>query len=641
MCHGPYAPPLLVWPLYVVGSALNFASSVDGFIRSNNQKLVEFFKAKSKEYHHQTPNALDSKTSISIEEIRTTNLLPLLEQEDREELAKLLIQRAIARIELSKFEEAKQDMLQCLSLMSCNTPSSSSTEKQTTTSNQHKFTKNSYLSEYLLGMCEDGLGNFQRAAEIFQNAIQHREELEAHFQNSQRCHEDTMNEEALIQLEKEFFQMQLEAKKPTERTLMSFSKGMNDWNQAVSNLSGSVKNFFNHDMGLNVSKPVLKPKPRTLITLELLYIRAGVSFYRGAFYSDALKYFTRAIALGEEYESSLLESSYFNRGLCYYYLHELDQALNDFTTSISLMPTLTFQREQRDQVYITRAATYGRKGMTKERDADIFKAKLINPFAKPVSLFHYRLLDDDTLLHIFSYLETRELIASSSTEKYWRCLIQKFISENDIEISVKSLTFNALQKSMDSRNTISKLFLPHNRMEMHAFVNKALENSILTKYAKRLIVYDSRYYEQHYSSGVSLLEATLERLENLERLTFIMPESDNRYKIPHLLASNCPNLKYLHYISGKDSYMSEEGFFVHCISKLLYLEHVIIEGPVQFHPRSNPFSNNTHLKLVEYECSFCGEDWSKLAERNPNVQFVFRPMMSKKGYLRLVENDSY
>ncbi|KAF0977522.1 hypothetical protein FDP41_003514 [Naegleria fowleri] len=613
MCHGPYVPPLLAIPLFLVGGAFNAVSSgvssIDGFIRANNQKLVEFFKAQSKKYKYQVPMALDEKASLSIEEIRYNS--SQMEEKEREELAKLLIQRTIARLELSKFEEAKQDVLQCLTLLNPTNPSAAASSKSTEHPTTINFTHHSYLYEYLLGMCEDGLGNFQRAAGIFVNAIQLREELEVVNHDDSQSSSST-NEEALLQLEKEFFQMQLGAKKPTERAVLSLSKGLNDWNDAVSNLSGSVKNFFNHDMGLNVSKPILKPKPRTIITLESLYIRAGVSFYRGAYYADAMKYFTRAIEIGEEYESSLVESSYFNRGLCHYYLHELDQALDDFTKCISLMP-LT---QQRDQVYITRAATYARKGMTKERDADIFKAKLINPFAKPVTLFHYRLLSDDTLLHIFSYLETRELIVSSSTEKYWRGLVQKFISENDIEISVNSLTFNAYQKAIDSRNTISKLFLPRQRMEMHEFVNKALSNSLLVQYAKRLIVYDSKYYEQNYSYGVSLIEATLERLENLERLTFCMP-STNRDKIPQLLSSKSPNLKFLHIISDGD----DEGHIAKCISKLCNLEHVIIEGPVTIYNFRNPFSNNDHLQKVEYD--YCGVEWSKLAEMNPKVQFVF------------------
>ena len=238
-----------------------------------------------------------------------------------------------------------------------------------------------FIMQYLLGTCEYGAGLYQDAAHSFLRAIENRLDLA-----------ETCSEEDLLDLEREFLAMQLEVKRPLEKAVMHLGHGLNRWHRKVSNTKGSVANWINHELGVNPQKGVIQPKPKTAISLELLYIRAGLAYYDGAMYGDAIVYLTKAIDIGSSYNSELMENTYYNRGLCYYYSKRLNEALDDFSKCISLMP-LTKQREQ---PYLMRAATYGRMGMKKEKDEDILKSKFVNPFSKPVTLFHYRLLDEDT-----------------------------------------------------------------------------------------------------------------------------------------------------------------------------------------------------------------------------------------------------
>ncbi|KAF0981884.1 hypothetical protein FDP41_011745 [Naegleria fowleri] len=599
MCHGCYAPPIFLLPLIVVLDGFNNVRNgilgLDERLRENNLKMMNLFKTKSKEIQTTSSRNVNEKTSLSIQEIKQNADSINLSEHQRDELIKLLIQRSVARMEQGSFKDAKEDLVQALEMMKSH-HNDESTEKE------HKpgqvmmtFSKQFYLSEYLLAICEDGLGNFGEAAQMFVKAIHHREETKQILHSA--LHDDTtLVENNMAELEHEFFKMQLDAKQPLERAAMNISKSWNDWGNSFANIGGSVKNFINHDMGLNVEKPLIQSKPKCIISMEMLYIRAGLAYYRGAFYSDAISWLNKAVEEGQKYESSLLEQTYYNRGLAFYFYGQVDEAIQDFTTSISLMP-LTKQREQ---VYLMRAACYGRKGLTKKRDDDNFKAKLINLLCKPVSLFHYRLLNDDLLLHIFSFLDTRHLIVSSAADKYWRSLVQKFFLENDIHYCLNGLISKGLVERGEkaSRSSIEKLFLPRQSFTSTDLLERVLKHPLLLNYAKNLVVYSSYKLSAYYGGGLSsLIEIVSKNFKNLKRLTF--DDIANPVVLANDLSKHSPQLKYVEFRHYMPYDTTNLQLF---IKNLPSLEHLVLDTVVFMKEKEdeNPFDGCSNLQLVEY-----------------------------------------
>ncbi|KAG2388135.1 hypothetical protein C9374_000985 [Naegleria lovaniensis] len=629
MCGGCYAPPLFLLPVIFVVEGFNSIGkgirSMDDRIRENNLKIVNLFKTKSKEIQTSSSRNVDEKTTLSIQEIKQSASLMNMSASQRDELIKLLIHRSVAKIEQGSFQDAKEDLEQALAMI----PNGDLKSETMTISKQF------YLSEYLLGICEEGLGNYVEAAKMFLKATHHREETQ------QMLHKILGNDAPLIdnkmaELEHEFFKMQLEAKQPLERAAMSIGKTWTDLSNSFANIGGSVKNFINHDMGLNAEKSVIHSKPKCFISTEMLYIRVGLAYYRGAFYSDAIVWLNNAVEEGQKYESHLLDQTFYNRGLALYFSGHVDEAIRDFTTSISLMP-LTKQREQ---VYLMRAACYGRKGLLKPRDDDNFKAKLINPFCKPVTLFHYRLLNDDLLLHIFSFLNTRQLIVSSAADRYWRNLVQQVFLTCDVHYCVNSLISNEkiFYGGQDARTGIEKLFLPRQQQSPTDMIQTVFHHPLLLNYAKNLIVYQS-FKASSYSYGLpSLIELVAKNFKGLKRLTFV--QLDNPLELAHDLRTNSPQLKYVEY----REYMPYDTTNITTfIKNLPSLEHLVVDTILFIketrHENQNPFEGCSKLKLVEY-VKIAPEDiqrfkeqhsgmdplpsfltWEELEKKNPHITF--------------------
>ncbi|EFC39461.1 TPR domain-containing protein [Naegleria gruberi] len=605
MCHGCYAPPLFLLPVLLVVEAFRGIGkgiqSVDQAIRANNLKMIELFKQKKHDLDLSASNQLLDKSSVSIQEIKKH--VDELNDNDREQLAKLLIQRCIARLEQPDYGLAKDDMLEALSLMNATGESGNDGS-----SSFGSFCRNFYLAEYLLGMCYHGNGDFKEAAIHFQKSIEHRSYVESQLID----HQD--NEKELIAMEEQFFSMQLEAKKPVEKVAASWTKNWSYYANSVTNFTNKAKNFYNHNLMLGSDKPVLKTKPNTYITLELLYIRAGVSYYSGTYYANGVEYFNRAIELGESYQSEYLESSYYNRGLCYYYLGELETAIEDFTKSISLMPLL----KQRDAVYLMRAATYGRLGMIKEKEQDEYKARLINPFGKPLPLFHLRLLDDDTLCHIMSFLQTRQVLVMSSLNKYSRNLVKSYLQQYDIEISYSALVVTEKKPASLGQTW----FLPKESLPGKAeMVNHVLQHSLLKHVRNmRLLACSS-----HFFTEIHFEEQVLSKTKNLKRLALY-----EYTPVQSILPVHSPDLEYLEI--GSSIY--NDYHFRPFISKFTNLKHLKLG--VAFFPSLNPFSDNPNLQIVEYlpitdqDTEYyvnytgskpVGNTWEELKSLNPHIVF--------------------
>ena len=510
---------------------------------------------------------------------------------------------------MKEFLLAKQDLMEAFSFMKDQVVYQSGQSIQQL--QDQVFSSHFYLAEYLMGVCCDGLGEFEEAAHHFMNAIKHREHVEQMLaDNSTSGREDL--EKSLTRLEEQFFAMQLEAKKPVEKVLTSWTKGFNQYSTGVSNFSNMA--IYNHNLMMGSDQPVLKSKPTTFFNLELLYIRAGISYYSGTFYSDAVPYLSKAIKLGEEYSSELVESSYYNRGLCYYYLGDLKKAVEDFSKSVSLMPLL----KQREQPYLMRAATYGRLGMIKEKDVDVAKAKLVNPFSKSLPLFHLRLLNDDNLCLIMSFLQTKQLLVMSSLNRYSRNLVKQFLQEFDIEISSDSLYNKEIN---NNRSLVSKLFLPKDTIPpVRDILTEVMKNPFLVENSRNINVpYDS------YVTNLEILYQALESFKNLKRLTVY--DILDIHTVKKLISENSPNLSFIHI----EKHQLVLDYFTKIV-KLPSLEHIIL--PKVFFT-SNPFEKNPSLKIVEYH-PLTSDDmrrlakgqnaskvlsWDKLKELNPNIIF--------------------
>ena len=161
MCHGPYAPPILLLPLYVIfgikDGIVHGSSFIDNRVRENNLAIVQFFEKSSKKLKEDlsVSHQLDAKTTVSITSVKARSVE--LNEEEKEELAHLLMQRSVARMEQGKFAEAKDDLLEVFELID---PS-----------------KHSHIMHFMMGCAEYSLGEFQESANSFTRAIVAREAL--------------------------------------------------------------------------------------------------------------------------------------------------------------------------------------------------------------------------------------------------------------------------------------------------------------------------------------------------------------------------------------------------------------------------------------------------------------------------------
>ncbi|EFC36694.1 predicted protein [Naegleria gruberi] len=314
MCY----QPTLLLPFEIVYDFVgDNLRSWDEAIRANNLRIYELINRKN--YTKEQTHELQDNYSEIQELIENFHIL---NSSERNELRKLLTQRCIARLQTKEWKFAKQDLIHVIKILNFE-PISGTSEEVSCPSSY------SYLSEYLMGLCCDGLGEFSEAVQHFRNAIKHREEVEQVLKVGK---EDL--EKKLIKLEEPFFLVQMEEKKSMEE------KGMRK----------RLAKYFNWNGSSNIES-----KRSSFVTLEELYIRAGLSYYLETFYSDSIIYLNKAITLGEENNSELVASSYYNRGLGKYYLGDWKGAIQDFSKSISLMPVT----EQRYQNLIMRASTYG------------------------------------------------------------------------------------------------------------------------------------------------------------------------------------------------------------------------------------------------------------------------------------------
>ena len=129
-----------------------------------------------------------------------------------------------------------------------------------------------------------------------------------------------------------------------------------------------------------LTSPVVQSSPARFITelIELIqqdklnasaYFRRGVGYVQKSDYNNAIKEFTRAIALQSDYTDAyqFRGKAYLSRGA----KGDADRAISDLTQVIKLDPNHT--------IYPLRGAAYHAKGDYDNAILDLTKAILLNP----------------------------------------------------------------------------------------------------------------------------------------------------------------------------------------------------------------------------------------------------------------------
>ncbi|KAL9650402.1 hypothetical protein ABK040_016469 [Willaertia magna] len=544
MCGGCYAPPLFLLPFILVleipKAVMNLTERIDNKIRQNNKQLLDQFT-----------NNLKKENLIAQEkELELTRAIELINEnykkENKNEKNNLLFKRAITKIENNKFDSAFED-LQLI----------------------YNDYKENYLFQYVLGISLNGKGEYKEAANCFLKAIDTIQ---------------TLTVDECCKIENELIQTQMETKPMIEKSLFSLQQNLQN-----------IQQKFDKLININTEKP------KTFINLELLYMRAGISYSFSGYYEDAIKFYTKAIELGQNYSSNLVVLNYYNRGLCYYYSHQLDEAENDFTTIINLnFLKITFHKED---PYKMRALVYGRKGLIKKMNDDNLMAKVINPFTKFVTVFHYRLLDDDNLNLIFSFLTLKDLFIVGSTCKYWRSFAGNMISEKPIHLSIEQ-QMPDVTKLKQKKNLFTSLFLPKEDIKnVDYFCKNFVKHSMLQTYAKDVIIYTVNDY--YYNSGIIYLKACLTALKgsNVERLVCGWKEArDMLDDWTEFTKDNCKVKSLVFFANdGKD----------HCAST--WMEKILVL-----------FKDNLEHLTIPLACRPLSKDYLDQFEKLTTVSFVIK-----------------
>lgn len=282
---------------------------------------------------------------------------------DETQLASLYLQRAMIFYETKKYKEAKDDLL-------------------------HK-PKKSFVYFFMYGLVFDALHDYSQAAVGYEKAIE--------LYDYSNPDEEQMAVKLKKQLEKpDTWSGFLTLKEKMEKMKEDLQKGLKrvPFLQQSENLQ----------------------QRRVLVPLEDLYNMCGISYFQNAEYDRAIKKFNKAVMFGKLSNSSRVGMYFYNQGLAHYFRHEIDKALESFTSALE-------HGCKSAEVYKMRAMMHRRKSLLSQALQDEEQARKIDPKSKFVSLFHYRLLSDDLVITIFEYLPSSDLARVSRTCSYWNKLV--------------------------------------------------------------------------------------------------------------------------------------------------------------------------------------------------------------------------
>ncbi|KAF0984914.1 hypothetical protein FDP41_000813 [Naegleria fowleri] len=527
MCGSPISGPLLVlfYPAILAVGAMDYIGRLDSRIRANNEKVSHKWQQKRKEFktrllfrkqikaenklnkqlkkfnqgsttslqdHDKLLNESTEDMECKLDQAQQQTEDGSTTNEETQEDAILFVQRAVVRGAANEYEKALKDLAFAQEL--------------------YPALKETYIMLYLEGFCYAALGQYLDAARSFKKAIQMKEEMTS--DSLDKC----------LDVERKIFEIQTEMKHTYEKALQSIGEYAVSTRQYLHNTKEHLKNKLlgrgsksqtsdsaSHTTDVESPATVEKDNgslPQSLISLEELYFRAGVAYYYCAYYSDSITYYTKAIELLSQHQqskesSSLLASYYYNRGLSNYYFSELDHALNDFLNCTKLQQNI-------DALKMI-AATYGRKGCLTEQSEYKKQAKMLNPLTKFVSVFHYRLLDENCTHLVFSYLPIYSLMLVGGTCRYWRELAMQNLGFRPyFEISFDNL-INNVEKQVERANHASlkeKLFLPTDHYKssddlLRAVLNASFFDLYVKKENKKVILkeYSKPNYCYHYDGS--------------------------------------------------------------------------------------------------------------------------------------------
>ena len=566
MCGSVPSGPVLIllFPLILGGSAYNFIhstfSSMDSKIRENNQKIDSNWKIKRRElkekilYRKQDKAekmlnnkmkivdgddakliTADEKNENSASMENSSDPKVVLSSED----AILYLQRTLVRCASNKYEKAMNDLKFAVYL---------------------DYTlKETYIVKYLEGFLLYVTGDYLESAHAFKKAIELKE----------------ANDSKSNEVEKKVFEIQNVMKHTAEKVM----ENLNEFHEQTKSYFKHAGNLIKSKLGKQVQE-VTTPQeeqtekvkiPSSIISLEELYFRAGISYYFSTYYRDSIECYNKAIEIGKDHPN--LGHYIYNRGLSYYYSHEVDLALDDFLQSMSIINS--------DECAKMIAYVYGRKDMKKERDVYIQKAKALNPNTKIISAFSYRLLDDNSTELIFSFLPVYNRILISRTCKYWREIAMKSVVNDDIlEISFRNLINNAdrqLEKHNHTSSLKEKLFMPsHERVNgmqiLGHTLNSSFFNYYLKKPGKRTVYYMMQpltYGSEHFYIENRDVEKAL--LTDVESINTSHGAISGR--VIRNLAKRSPNLKEL--IIRTNTYAQNDMDIVKSIKKFRQLKKLV------------------------------------------------------------------
>ncbi|EFC43891.1 predicted protein [Naegleria gruberi] len=467
MCGSPISGPLLIlfFPLGVgilaVSRVINLVHSIDVSIRKNNEKIESGVSHISKD--------LKEKILFRKQLIAESKLEGKIKADTTQDpqVARLHVQRAVVRLAAMKYEGALEDIKLALHL--------------------DESLDATYVWNFVYGVALYHCGDYLESAHAFKKGI----ELKEAMTGSGNCDKKS------VELEKNILDINFEMKHSHEKVKEQFTE-----------FSENTKTYFNNFKSLlkgeKVDLAAQKEEKTTvsLISLEELNYRAGCSYYFAACYHDAIKNFETAAQYGKD--SPNLRHYIYNKGLCYFYNHELDEALEAFSQAMKL--------EENAETAQMISQTYGRKGELELKQEYLKKATELDPKTKLITAFNYRLLNEDCTKLVFSYLPTYTRVNISSTNKYWRELLMRSVLDDPIfEMSIRNLVNNLAnqKKKLEMRSLREKIFLPVQEAKTTMnFMEDVLKSSFFKYYIEKKekrviipIIYEN-YYKSFYANEI-------------------------------------------------------------------------------------------------------------------------------------------
>ena len=217
-------------------------------------------------------------------------------------------------------------------------------------------------------------------------------------------------------------------------------------------------------------------KKESIVSREELHYCIGVSYFSVSFYREAINHISEAIYSMELLERNqdlvtLLHLAYYYRGYSNFGSHSFTTAIEDFTKSLEFN-----NQDERAKLMLNNSMQ--RMG---EEPNQICLA--------PPTAFHYRLLNEEIMGHIFSYLRIHSLRTLSMTCKYWKILSMKSLLDRDMCILQYEEFVKDPDNTLKSANESSlseKLFMPKKyQCEIYTLIYYVLESPFFKHYKKK------------------------------------------------------------------------------------------------------------------------------------------------------------